>query len=166
MRLTCRGLREDETRWRIGLPGAREHWLPKWPIRGLSGNEIACALISMMARSKPRSNQRPDTLMQDRNQTARRKPLATHGRTIHSGQSLQICGARGMSALHPIATESLQCKGRARGLPCCSVQQIRQLGRSSPSSRAALRGPWVSDNAINWRPSRCSVRRDTSLYDA
>ena len=25
-RLTCRGLREDETRWRFGLPGACEHW--------------------------------------------------------------------------------------------------------------------------------------------
>jgi putative ABC transport system substrate-binding protein len=24
--LTSRGLREDETRWRIGLPGACEHW--------------------------------------------------------------------------------------------------------------------------------------------
>jgi hypothetical protein len=33
--------------------------------RGLSANEIACALISMMARSTC-SNQRPDTLMQDR----------------------------------------------------------------------------------------------------
>ena len=33
--------------------------------RGLSANENARALISMMARSK-RSNQRPDTLMQDR----------------------------------------------------------------------------------------------------
>jgi len=32
---------------------------------GLSANEIAGALISMMARSKC-SNQRPDTLMQDR----------------------------------------------------------------------------------------------------
>jgi hypothetical protein len=32
--------------------------------RGLSANEIACALISMMARSTC-SNQRPDTLMQD-----------------------------------------------------------------------------------------------------
>jgi hypothetical protein len=32
---------------------------------GLSANEIAGALISMMARSK-RSKQRPDTLMQDR----------------------------------------------------------------------------------------------------
>jgi hypothetical protein len=34
--------------------------------RGLSGNENASALISMMARSTTRSNQRPDTLMQDR----------------------------------------------------------------------------------------------------
>ena len=34
--------------------------------RGLSANENASALISMMARSTTRSNQRPDTLMQDR----------------------------------------------------------------------------------------------------
>ena len=33
--------------------------------RDLSGNKIACALISMMARSTC-SNQRPDTLLQDR----------------------------------------------------------------------------------------------------
>ena len=33
--------------------------------RGLSANENASALISMMARSTTRSNQRPDTLMQD-----------------------------------------------------------------------------------------------------
>src|SRR5260370_14093461 len=32
----------------------------------LSANETAGALISMMARSTTRSNQRPDTLMQDR----------------------------------------------------------------------------------------------------
>jgi hypothetical protein len=36
----------------------------------------------MMARST-RSNQRPDTLMQDRYLPDRRKPLAPHGRTIH-----------------------------------------------------------------------------------
>jgi hypothetical protein len=35
----------------VGLPGACEHWCPKWPTRSLSGNEIARALISMMARS-------------------------------------------------------------------------------------------------------------------
>ena len=35
------------------------------PVRGLPSNQIACALISMMAGSTG-SNQRPDTLMQDR----------------------------------------------------------------------------------------------------
>src|SRR5262244_2916336 len=39
---------------------------PNGPVGGLSANEIARALISMMARSTKRSNQRPDTLMQDR----------------------------------------------------------------------------------------------------
>ena len=39
----------------------------------------------MMARSTTRSNQRPDTLMQDRSPPTRRRSLATHGRTIHSG---------------------------------------------------------------------------------
>jgi hypothetical protein len=50
--------------------------------RQRSANQIACALISMMARST-RSNQKPDTLMQDRYLPDRRKPLATGGRTIH-----------------------------------------------------------------------------------
>ena len=45
----------------------------------------------MMARSTARSNQRPDTLMQDRKPTDRRKSLATHGRTIHCG--LEIVNA-------------------------------------------------------------------------
>jgi hypothetical protein len=40
-------------------------------LRGLSANENARALISMMARSKC-SNQRPDTLMQDRSPPIRR----------------------------------------------------------------------------------------------
>ena len=51
-------------------------------LRGLSANELARALISMMARSTTCSNQRPDTLMQDRSPPARRNPLATDGRTI------------------------------------------------------------------------------------
>ena len=61
-------------RWRIGLPGACEHWWLKCPGRGLTANQIACALISMMARSKC-FNQRPDTLMQDRSPPARRNHL-------------------------------------------------------------------------------------------
>jgi hypothetical protein len=44
-------------------------------VRGLSANQIACALISMMARSTKRSNQRPDTLMQDRMPPDRRTLL-------------------------------------------------------------------------------------------
>src|ERR1700693_1956181 len=43
-------------------------------LRGLSVNEVARALISMMVRSKC-SNQRPDTLMQDRSPPARRNHL-------------------------------------------------------------------------------------------
>jgi hypothetical protein len=53
-------------------------------IRGLSANEIAAALISIMAPSV-RLHQRPDTLMQDRSPPTRRNLLATHGRTIHLG---------------------------------------------------------------------------------
>ena len=48
-------------------------------------NEFARALISMMTR------RRPDTLMQDRSPTSSTKPLATHGRTIHSGQMRNTC---------------------------------------------------------------------------
>src|ERR1700738_2913501 len=68
----------------FGLPGSCEHWCPKGSNRGLSANENARALISMMARSKC-SNQRPDTLMQDAHRQLG-EPLATHGRTIHAGQ--------------------------------------------------------------------------------
>src|SRR5262245_35065949 len=59
---------------------------PNGPVRGLSANEIARALISIMAGSMTSSNQRPDTLMQDRKSKSRPKPLATHGRTIQMGQ--------------------------------------------------------------------------------
>jgi hypothetical protein len=41
---------------------------------GLSAKKNACALISMMARSTNCSNQRPDTLMQDRNANRSAKP--------------------------------------------------------------------------------------------
>jgi hypothetical protein len=41
---------------------------------GLSAKKNAGALISMMARSTNRSNQRPDTLMQDRNANRSTKP--------------------------------------------------------------------------------------------
>ena len=43
--------------------------------RGLSVNEIARALISMVAPSMTRSNQRPNTLMQDRSPPVRQRLL-------------------------------------------------------------------------------------------
>jgi len=49
---------------------------PNGPTRGLSANEIAGALISMMARSTA-SNKRPDTLMQDRLPNSCCSPQAT-----------------------------------------------------------------------------------------
>jgi hypothetical protein len=53
----------------------------RWLMR-LAANKIACALISMMARSTC-SNRRPNTLTQDRISQRRPKPLAPRGRTIH-----------------------------------------------------------------------------------
>src|ERR1700738_3981174 len=71
----------------FGLPGSCEHWCPKWSNRGLSANQNARALISMMARSKC-SNQRPDTLMQDRSLPARRNHLQRTAGPYMVGQKL------------------------------------------------------------------------------
>src|SRR6266536_850105 len=76
---------------------------PNGPIRGLSANELARALISMMARSTTRSNQRPDTLMQDRTSARSAKPLATHGRTIHWVTTGKVLIQHKISALPPKA---------------------------------------------------------------
>src|SRR4030081_3143238 len=73
----------------------------------------------MMARSTTRSNQRPDTLMQDRSPPARRNLLATHGRTIHSGQIRKSGRATGKSAL-PSRTDVTS---RA-----CQVQKVPEIG--------------------------------------
>jgi hypothetical protein len=64
--------------------------------------QMARALISMMVRSTC-SKQRPDTLMQDRSPPARQNPLATHGRTKHSGQTRKSARLNGMSVLPPTA---------------------------------------------------------------
>src|SRR3974377_799554 len=52
-------------RWRIGLPRHVRTPVTRLAHSRRSANQIACALISMMAGSTC-SNQRPDTLMQDR----------------------------------------------------------------------------------------------------
>ena len=70
-------------------------------VRGLSGNEIACALISMMARST-RSKQRPDTLMQDRicridETSCNARPDHTFGSKavrLRPSNCLQVCASK------------------------------------------------------------------------
>ena len=71
--------------------------------RGLSANEAACALISMMARSTC-SNQRPDTLMQDASARLT-KPLATHGRTTHIRVKIGKAWWEQMSSAWPPRTD-------------------------------------------------------------
>jgi hypothetical protein len=62
---------------------ARANTVTQMAVRGLSANEIACALISMMARSAKGSNQRPDTLMQDRT-SANPKKSSCNARPDHT----------------------------------------------------------------------------------
>jgi hypothetical protein len=60
--------REDRHSWRMRT------LVTRMVHRDLSAKKNARALISMMARSTNRSNQRPDTLMQDRNADRSTKP--------------------------------------------------------------------------------------------
>src|SRR5271170_1731302 len=74
----------------------------------------------MMARSTTRSNHRPDTLMQDRLPPDRQRLLqrtagpyiATHGRTIHVGQTRRFEAAPSTSALPPTPDILLSCSER------------------------------------------------------
>jgi len=56
---------------------------PNSPLEAWQLMRNVCALISMVARSTVRSNQRPDILCMTKKPTDRRKSRATHGRTIH-----------------------------------------------------------------------------------
>src|SRR5215471_5573571 len=82
--LTRRVLREDETTMEDGSSRRVRTLVTQMARRDLSGNKIACALISMMARSTC-SNRRPNTLTQDPCQPASTKasctarPDHTHG---------------------------------------------------------------------------------------
>src|SRR5258707_15004854 len=76
----------------------------------------------MMARSTTRSNQRPDTLMQDRLPPARQNPLATHGRTIHVGHFRKGTLAIARSAL-PSHADIVSPPLRVRELPQAEVKR-------------------------------------------
>src|SRR6266581_329584 len=86
---------------------------PNGPVRGLSANENARALISIMARSTNRSNQRPDTLMQDRLPPAQRNLLATHGRTIHVGHRKRSRQHKDNGRSNPLAPDDRRPKSGA-----------------------------------------------------
>ncbi|WP_166298555.1 hypothetical protein [Bradyrhizobium sp. 2S1] len=67
---------------RLRIAEINEHAIAHvFAAKAAHANENVRALISMMARSTTRSDQRPDTLMQDRSSPARPSLLATRGRT-------------------------------------------------------------------------------------
>src|SRR5260370_31704552 len=85
----------------------------------------------MVARSTTRSNQRPDTLMQDRSPPPRRKPLATHGRTIHRVKP----GPRALIAALPLSHRQRNSTGRRVMSQSCrllthALQQTKYTGYS------------------------------------
>jgi hypothetical protein len=112
----------------------------------------------MMARSTTRSKQRPDTLMQDRSPPSRRNLLATHGRTMHTGQNRRsalaeqkfrrcpLCAGSGSKvsrcrrfAMQPLGIHPPKAKGAARQSACrCPNVATGRIG-SGPSS--AFRSP-------------------------
>jgi hypothetical protein len=81
--------------------------------RGLTANENVCALISMVARSTARSNQRPDTLMQDRKPIDR--PASCNARPHHTfGSNLAV---RSRCCERPESAHPRRCRGFRRRSP-------------------------------------------------
>jgi hypothetical protein len=103
---------------------------PNGPNRGLSANENARALISMMARSKC-SNQRPDTLMQDRSPPARRNHLQrTAGPYIwvNNGRISARCDRRAMIAasirIYALVARGHRLRRHGRGRKRCEIRVL------------------------------------------
>jgi hypothetical protein len=84
--------------------------------------------------------QRPDTLMQDRSPPARQNPLATHGRTIHLGQTRKSQRATGKSA-SPSGTDIVYRTCQVRNVPTNGLlrrsnhRPIQSPDRLSPPGR-------------------------------
>jgi hypothetical protein len=108
---------------------------PNSPLRGLTANELACALTSMMARSTPCSNRKPDTLMQDRICQDRRKPLhRTAGPTFGSGAP----DAEPLVGLFPLYPEMRTFQ---------IVILLIAITAQAQQSWASVRRAWWRDNA-------------------
>ncbi len=115
----------------------------------------------MMARSTTRSNQRPDTLMQDRSPPARQNPLATHGRTIHLGQTRKYSPGADVFRFTPGSGHpacGVGCPSCARnGLTHRSKQLHHSITLSARAHRAhsgnpAFRRPSISSFAFDCPP--------------
>src|SRR6516165_7205234 len=79
-----------------------------------------------------RSNQRPDTLMQDRSPPTRQGSLATHGRTIHWVKSVTSAAPADVR-FAPESDRLLRCRGITR----CSVDRPSRSKIRPPLRRCA-----------------------------
>src|SRR6516165_1588316 len=149
---------------------------------GLSGNEIARALIPMMARSTRGSNQRPDTLMQDRTsassmkvllqRTAGRCPLYL-GEFNESTQHLliladeEVCEWRGMHGPGSRRNRRLSCGSAGRAVNVWRTSRERLRG----GTRAASIGSWLAMEGLLQRHAgglweRCGLRSAKRFREA
>jgi hypothetical protein len=107
--------------------------------RGLSANEIARALISMMAGSTS-SNQRPNILMQDRKPADRLNSLATHGRTIYSGHEHACRGFSIVRRLNPqLRTDASTIGTAASCRHFCAIDRVKLICRRHPRGKEESR---------------------------
>ena len=157
---TRRGLREDETKMEDRSSRRLRTLVTRMAHRGLSDNENASALISMMARSTTRSKQRPDTLMQDRSPPSRRNLLATHGRTMHTGQNRRSALAEQKFRRCPL------CAGSGSKVSRCRRFAMQPLGIHPPKAKGAARQsacrcPNVATGSAAAPPAPSGVRRES-----
>jgi hypothetical protein len=146
MPFPCRGLREDELE---DLADACEARDPHRPFRGLSAHEDVGGLISMMVPSTACSNQRPDTLMQDRK--------ADRSMTKRTARAIQVVCV----SLRVALNVRLSCETREsrRGHTTCRAILRCRLNPGSHRFAIAhfdscsLRGP------LPIRPIRCKLPR-------
>src|SRR6266850_6597384 len=98
---------------------------PNGPIEACPLMRTHCALISMMARSKC-SNQRPDTLMQDRSPPARRNHLQRTAGPYIGSKSEELT----MSTCFPLCPRTRTLPD-AVGTSCAPQADIGSLNRST-----------------------------------
>jgi hypothetical protein len=130
-----RGLRECETRWRFGLPGADGIWWRKWPAE-------AYPLMRSSARWPEAPLQSEAGYINARPRPPdRRNTLATHGRTIHCAIS-----RRNGDLLAPPRTLSRKSdfsrRDVLRGRPYSG--SFGDTAKGFYSSSSLLRGMWRS----------------------